>query len=268
MDYSSFNKLKKYMFYNIKTSNNNNINNNKNINIIQNSTKSKNNQNKNQNQNQKDINIFVSVFWIFYYIIEPLNFFINYKKFDIINNYRINISTELKNNKEIFKNKPYYKKNKILQNLVFDKDITLDTLSLLCDYNNIHFLCFNTQFMFSNLLLSEFAKNKTRFEDIEEDTFILDESKLYIINETQNDIEKVTFEKFYNTYINKYQYLHNIDNPNKIIYSKSHYKVDELKEVADKIGCKYEPKVNKNILYNDVVKSIKDSILFNPKNIQ
>lgn len=262
MDYSSFNKLKKFMFYNFKTSNNNNINNNKNINIIQNRIKN------NNKQNQKDINIFVSVFWIFYYIIEPLKFFINYKKFDIINNFKINISTELKNNKDIFKNKSYYKKNKILQNLVFDKDITLDTFSILCDYNNIHFICFNTQFMFSNLLLSEFAKNKTNFEDIEEDTFILDESKLYIINETQQDIQKVTFEKFYNTYINKYQYVHNIDNPTKIIYSKSHYKVDELKEVADKIGCKYDPKVNKNILYNDVEKSIKNSILFNSKNIQ
>ena len=263
-------ELEKYMLYNINIiseENNNNINKEKLSKIFKdNSNKdnsNKDNSNKdnkihhpvNYNDNKKNVSLSIKedltkykildkydkslfipkhqdkLFWSLYILKYGLNKYnLNYNNgFSVEKELKINAVTFMKANKHNVK----VKKTEVESNLLFDKKLSMQSLSLLCNYLNINI---------------RVVYNKYYYD--------------FLNNENEN-----YFNIFYN---NNYgvnldnNYKVNIDdkllilNPNKPINSISYYKLDDLYNLAKKLQIEIlnhdNKKKNKKELYDEIYK--------------
>ena len=175
------------------------------------------------------------LFWCLYILENGINIYnLNFNSaFSIEKEFKIKAITFMKNNEHNVK----IKKTQVESNLLFDKRISIQSLSLLCNMYKINVRLINNNFYY------EFLNNDTQ------------EFKNIIIEN----------KKFGIDFDNKYQNIENkllITNISKPINSLSYYKVDELVELATKLKINVKNENNKNKtkkdIYDEVYKVIYD----------
>ena len=209
------------------------------------------------NKNIREKISFDSIFWIYYYLIyDKNNYILNNKNFKLKKKILYKKIEIIHNFKHIFQLNSYYKKNKVIDNLSNDDDINLMTFSYLCDVEDIIFIVNNNSFFYTNY--PRFDLNLDLFNDeitkIVKKYVIIDEVNEKIINVTENEL-KEEIDKC------KQKYIY-VKNPQKILYSESNYKVNEIYDLADKLNISYNLKSKKSELYKLVKEKIKQSLYF------
>ena len=130
------------------------------------------------------------------------------------------------------------------------------TFSYLCDIEDIIFIVNNNSFFYTNY--PRFDLNLDLINDeitkIVKKYVIIDEINEKIINVTENEL-KEEIDKC------KQKYIY-VKNPQKILYSESNYKVNEIYDLADKLNISYNLKSKKSQLYKLLKEKIKQSLYF------
>lgn len=162
---------------------------------------------------------------------------IGYPELDI--NYNNNIEKNIKytfaQNLEKIK---FKKLNNVVENLCFEENINLYTLSALCKYYNLNFIYIN--------------------ENIKFEMFYNEGSDSYYLVNNRKDIKFVKKENVSKICENKYD-IKNIEKP---INSITYYKVDELTEIYNKMNNNNSDiKYKKNEMYEIIKKNIYSLIL-------
>tara|TARA_Y100000741_G_C18230665_1_gene549653 strand:- start:784 stop:1344 length:561 start_codon:yes stop_codon:yes gene_type:complete len=175
-------------------------------------------------------NNFDKLFFNFLIIIGYPGLDINYN-----NNIEKNIKYIFAQNLEKIK---FKKINNVIENLCYEENINLYTLSALCKYNNLNFIYIN--------------------ENIKYEMFYNEDSNSYYLVNNNKDIKFVKKENLYKICENKY----NIQNIEKPINSITYYKLDELSEIYNKINNDYgHTKYKKKEMYEIIKKTIYSLIL-------
>jgi len=162
---------------------------------------------------------------------------IGYPELDI--NYNNNIEKNIKYNFAQNLEKIKFKKmNNVIENMCYEENINLYTLSALCKYNNLNFIYVN--------------------ENIKYEMFYNEDSNSYYLVNNNKDIKFIKKENLYKICENKY----NIQNIEKPINSITYYKLDELSEIYNKINNDYSDiKYKKKEIYEIIKKNIYSLIL-------
>lgn len=162
---------------------------------------------------------------------------IGYPELDI--NYNNNIEKNIKyifaQNLEKIK---FKKMNNVIENLCYEENINLYTLSALCKYNNLNFIYVN--------------------ENIKYEMFYNEDSNSYYLVNNNKDIKFVKKENLCKICENKY----NIQNIEKPINSITYYKLDELTDIYNiLINNDNNVKYKKKEIYEIIKKNIYSLIL-------
>jgi len=175
------------------------------------------------------------LFWCLYILKNGLNLYnLNFNSgFSIEKELKIKAVTFMKNNEHNIK----IKKTEVESNLLFDKKISIQSLSLLCNMLKMNVRLINNNFYY------EFLNNES-----EEFKYIIIENKNYGIN-LDNTNENIDNKLL-------------IINVSKPINSLSYYKVDELIQLANKLKINIKNENNKNKtkkdIYDEIYKIIYD----------
>lgn len=245
--------IEKFMLYDINIINQNEDNNinkqklnkifeKKNTTITENSNPKNNDYNKNKlikNEYNKS-KLFIpknndKLFWCLYILKNGLNLYnLNFNSgFSIEKEMKIEAVTFMKNNKHNIK----IKKTEVESNLLFDKKMSVQSLSLLCDMLRMNIRLISNNFYY------EFLNNES-----EEFKYIIFENKNYGIN--LDNINYSVDDKLL------------ITNINKPINSLSYYKLDELIQIANKVKINVKNENNKSKtkkdIYDEIYKIIYD----------
>lgn len=196
----------------------------------------KNNKNKHKMQNILG-NLFTpkqhdKLFWCIYIILNGMD------KYNLIHNYfteekneKFKLIEELRNHKYIFK-KTKISRNNIEDELANKKNISLDTLKIICHFKNINIFYIDEQKYYEILL------------DENNDSYVIEKKNMeYGLrpNQTKENIEY---------YRNNFWKLENFNKPLKAISS---YKLQELREICLKLKIPFERKT-KQQLYEEIIK--------------
>lgn len=250
----NFDKLEKYMLFNIYINNDDNINNNYKVNTNDKSdeNKKKFNQifnNKKQetskqlvidkdNTINKDINTLFypsnndKLFWCLYIINYGINEYnLNASKyFSIEKEIKINAITYMKNNNHKIK----VNKSSVENNLLYEKNITIQSFALLCDMFNLNIRIINTNHYY------EFLNN-----DSQDFTNIIYDNKYGIDLLKHNNNDNIN-DNFL------------VTNYSKPINSITYYKVDDIYEICNKLKINIKNSKDKNKtkkeLYDEIYK--------------
>ena len=175
-------------------------------------------------------NNFDKLFFNFFIIIEYPELDINYNN-NIEKNIKYNFAQNLENIK-------FKKMNNVVENLCFEENINLYTLSALCKYYNLNFIYIN--------------------ENIKFEMFYNESGNSYYLVNNSKDIKFVKKENLSKICENKYD-IKNIEKP---INSITYYKLDELTEIYNKINNDYSDiKYKKKEMYEIIKKNIYSLIL-------
>tara|TARA_B110000285_G_scaffold137144_1_gene153612 strand:+ start:161 stop:721 length:561 start_codon:yes stop_codon:yes gene_type:complete len=175
-------------------------------------------------------NNFDKLFFNFLIIIEYPELDINYNN-NIEKNIKYNFAQNLENIK-------FKKMNNVVENLCFEENINLYTLSALCKYYNLNFIYIN--------------------ENIKFEMFYNESGNSYYLVNNSKDIKFVKKENLSKICENKYD-IKNIEKP---INSITYYKLDELTEIYNKINNDYSDiKYKKKEMYEIIKKNIYSLIL-------
>lgn len=186
-------------------------------------------------------NIFIpyqddKLFWILFYIYKGYNEYniVGSNSYSIEMAEKINLITELKANKAIFKE---YKLNKIQENIneiLSFPIISFKTFELICIVKKISILIIKGN-MYHNI----------QFPDTEQVFIIHVVNNIYGCESISvNEIEKYKINRFH---------IENYDKPLKCVGS---FKIDELKELANKLNIEINNKINKQELYQMIQSKI------------
>jgi|TARA_B110000114_G_scaffold175115_1_gene204360 hypothetical protein len=166
------------------------------------------------------------------------NFLLIVRMESISLDYNKNVELKLKYEfAQKMENMKFKKIEDVINNLCYDDNINLKTLSALC------VLLSKTMFYFSQNVFVMLNQN----ENTENEKSYLVEDDLSIVcvkKEKQKELQDTSFE------------IHNLEKP---FYSMSHYKVDELKEISLIIGLNVEGK--KKDIYEKISQHLSNAIL-------
>ena len=123
----------------------------------------------------------------------------------------------------------------IINNLCYEDNINLKTLSALCCYFSKSMYYFSENVF---VTLNESSEPTEQVYLVKNDLSIV-----YVKKEIIKELREKSFE---------------VQDLNKIFYSMSHYKVDELKDIADTIGINSEGK--KKDIYEKITKHLSNAI--------
>ena len=202
---------------------------------------------------------FNNIFWIFYYLLNGnQEYILNNKNFKVKNDILYKFVERINNNefKSIFMGNKIYKKNKIIEILSNHNDIDLMCFSFICDIENIIFFVENTQFYYTNY------PNYDNSLDLISDDITKNVKKYVVIHEKEKKINFVNEDEFKNKILEKRNYLIYVKNPQKIIYSESNYKTNELYDLANKLKLDYNIKVKKCGNYKNIIDKIVPTLFF------
>lgn len=175
------------------------------------------------------------LFWCLYILKNGLNSYnLNFNSgFSIEKEMKIQAVTFMKNNEHNIK----IKKTEVESNLLFDKKMSVQSLSLLCNMLKMNVRLVNNNFYY------EFLNNES-----DEFKYIMIENKNYGINLDNN-----------NNSVDDKLLITNVSKP---INSLSYYKLDELIQLANKLKINVKNENNKNKtkkdIYDEVYKIIYD----------
>tara|TARA_Y100000389_G_C17293400_1_gene429195 strand:- start:18 stop:662 length:645 start_codon:yes stop_codon:yes gene_type:complete len=183
--------------------------------------------NRKNNKKTKLNNNYDKLFFNFLLIVKMDKLTLDYSKNSEIK-FKYEIAQQMENMK-------FKKIENVINNLCFDDTININTLSALC--------CFFSKSVFyfsQNIFLT--LNNE---ENNNENAYLVkrDLSIVYVKKETIKELQLKSFE---------------INNVNKVFYSMSHYKLDELKEIAFKIGI--EPEGKKKVIYDKISQHLSNAI--------
>ena len=173
-------------------------------------------------------NDFDKLFFNFLIIIKHSNIDINYNK-NIEKTIKYNIAQNLENIK-------FKKLNNVINNLCYEDDINLYTLSALCKYYNLNFFYINKNIIYN--------------------MFYNDETENYYLVNNNKDIKYTKKENFIKTS----EGLYNIENIQKPLNSITYYKLNELEDIYNKLTLENNNKYKKKELYQHI-KIYIDSLL-------
>uniref|UniRef100_A0AB39JBQ2 Rho termination factor N-terminal domain-containing protein n=1 Tax=Florenciella sp. virus SA2 TaxID=3240092 RepID=A0AB39JBQ2_9VIRU len=133
----------------------------------------------------------------------------------------------------------YKKIENVINNLCYEDDINLHTLSALASFNNIN-LIYNNNNIYSVLCDCN------------------NSSRPYFLVNMNKDIYQICKEKLEKIKSNCY----NVENILKPMYSMTHYKLDDLKEMIDKmkIELEVEKKYKKQELYDKIKQQLNNDL--------
>ena len=173
-------------------------------------------------------NDFDKLFFNFLIIIKHSNIDINYNK-NIEKTIKYNIAQNLENIK-------FKKLNNVINNLCYEDDINLYTLSALCKYYNLNFFYINKNIIYN--------------------MFYNDETENYYLVNNNKDIKYTKKENF----IKMCKDLYNIENIQKPLNSVTYYKLNELEDIYNNLNLENNKNYKKKELY-EYIKNYIDSLL-------
>lgn len=139
------------------------------------------------------------------------------------------IKYEISHKLENFK---YRLKNNVIENICYEDNINLYSLSCLCSFYKLNIIYSNDYYYY-----------KMIFND---------ESEIFYIVNNNKEFFNIKNEKLETFYDGKYE----IVDINKPIYSQTHYKVDELKEICNQLKLPIsDDKKYKKLDYYQLIKS-------------
>tara|TARA_B100000963_G_scaffold359470_1_gene386898 strand:- start:912 stop:1652 length:741 start_codon:yes stop_codon:yes gene_type:complete len=216
---------------------------------------------KNKHEQSCNIN-FDTQFWIFYYLLEGEdNYILNNKNFKKKQNIIYDVLQNILQFKSVYQNTAYYKKNKLIESFtnIDNNDIDLCGFSFLCTINKIIFFVKNKQFYFTNY--PDYSESL----NIHEDEINNSIKKFVFIDEEYKKIQCVEENEW------KLKLKENIENrvyvknPNKLIYSITNYKLQELYDLANTLNINYHIKSKKADVYKNICDNIISSLFFKMK---
>jgi hypothetical protein len=174
------------------------------------------------------------LFWIFYIIKFGEMEYQLFKNKNIIfeKKYKIDFITKIRDNKTIIKQHKFCTISALENNLANDPKLTLASFLYLCIFEEI------------NVVI---IKNKTYFK-----LFTTDSPTLYLIKEMNSAYSfcEYTIQQFQQNIEAKYYEISNIIKP---INAITHYKVDELKDICQKLDIDIHDKKTKKELYDNII---------------
>ena len=184
------------------------------------------------------------LFWYFYISITSKYDYLNLhkNKYIVEKEYKINLVTQIRKYKDILK-KYKWKKSQIENNLVHDKEITLETFFCICIINkiNVMYINNNTYFEINN---PENTDNYVLIKKIN-DKYILYENTEHDVLKKMDDIR-----------LKKWK----IDNITKPLRNITTYKLPELQDIASKFNIDKlktdGKKKTKKVLYASILEKI------------
>lgn len=178
------------------------------------------------------------LFWLFYIM---LNGFDNYNmiennSFTIEKETKIEYISKIKINKTMLRNMKFNKLNEVETELINDEQISLKTFHILCVIENIDFVYLDKHILFSypSIEIEELENIVAENENNETNSKRL--RNLHIIHKI-NDHYGYEFMNV-RLLLNYTKNRLNIENLEHPLYAISHYKLDELKEIALKLNIK------------------------------
>ena len=208
----------------------------------------------------KRMNIdFDSLFWIFYYIHEDNEKYILHKNdFKIKQSFIYSILENMDSYKNYFSKYTYLKKNKLTESLtnIDNNDLSFLEFVFMCSTHNIIILVKNKQFYFTNY------PNYSESMILEEDNIDICVKKFVMIDENEKRIKTLNHDSFKETMHECKNLKICVSNPDKLLYSVSRYKMDELHMFASKLNIEYDVKLKKNDLYKCIKDNIDESLFF------
>ena len=135
-----------------------------------------------------------------------------------------------------FFNKIMSKINNVINNICYEDNINLYTLSALCKYYKLNFFYIN--------------------ENITHNMFYDEYTESYYLVNNNKDIKYVKKEN----YIKMCKNVYNIENIQKPLNSITYYKLNELEDIYNKLNIEKNEKYKKKDLY-DNIKNYIDSLL-------
>ena len=184
---------------------------------------------KNKNKNKIILNNdFDKLFFNFLIIIKYPSLDINYNK----NKEKV-IKYKIAENLEKIK---FKKMNDVINNICYEDNINLYTLSALCKYYKLNFFYIN--------------------ENITHTMFYNEDTESYYLVNNSKDIKYVKKDN----YLKMCKDLYNIDNIQKPMNSITYYKLNELEAIYDKLNIEKNKNYKKKDLYDHIKKYI-DSLL-------
>ena len=83
-----------------------------------------------------------------------------------------------------------------------------------------------------------------------------------MIDENERRIKEMNHDSFKETMHECKNFKICVSNPDKLLYSVSRYKMDELHMFASKLNIEYDVKLKKNDLYKCIMDNIDESLFF------
>lgn len=199
------------------------------------------------------------LFWLFFIMLNGFDEYnmITSNSFTLEKELKINYINKIKSNKTMLRNMKFNKLNDIETELINDKCISLKTFHILCVLENIEFV-----YLDKNVLFSYPEIDISELEIIvnnENENNSLMQTKLGKLNIIHKINEHYGYEfvnpKLLLNYIQNRLLISNLEHP---LYAISHYKMDELKDIASKLNIKLHDEfgisLKKQELY-DIIKS-------------
>tara|TARA_Y100000389_G_C17471366_1_gene531527 strand:- start:5822 stop:6445 length:624 start_codon:yes stop_codon:yes gene_type:complete len=176
-------------------------------------------------------NNYDKLFFNFLCIISPDKLSYEYNRI-----YEKNIKYEMSHKMINFK---YKQIDNVINNLCYEDDINLHTLSALASFNNVNLIYSN-----NNIYSVLFVSN--------------DSDKPFFLVNMNKDIYQICKDKLEKIKSNCY----NVENISKPIYSITHYKLDDLKEIIDKMKIELEidKKYKKQELYDKIKQQLNNDL--------
>ena len=186
------------------------------------------------------------LFWLFYIILNGFDDYnmIGSNSFSIEKDIKIQYITKIKTNKTMLRNMKFNKLNEVETELINDEQISLKTFHILCVLENIDFVYLDKHILFSypsleieeleNIVQNEFEEGDQNSQNNSNKL-----SNLHIIHKINEHYgyEFVNAKLLLNYTKNRL----NIENLEHPLYAISHYKLDDLKEIASKLNiCLYD----------------------------
>lgn len=183
------------------------------------------------------------LFWCFYILVEGINKYNLSRQhyFQTEKEYKIQLITLLRSNKTTIKSYKM-KRNEIENELLNEKTITLSTFLLLCKLKNMNIICVNKHVYYELVYDTNIDECKPVIE--------YNESKGYgiYINKTSEIIKNIKTNKLF------------IEDINKPLKAITAYKLEDLKEISEKLDItiynNIGKKKNKKDLYEDIRKKL------------
>lgn len=202
------------------------------------------------------------LFWLFFIMLNGFDEYnmITSNSFTLEKELKINYINKIKSNKTMLRNMKFNKLNDIETELINDKCISLKTFHILCVLENIEFVYLDKNVLFSypEIDISE-LENIVSIVNNENENNSLMQTKLGKLNIIHKINEHYGYEfvnpKLLLNYIQNRLLISNLEHP---LYAISHYKMDELKDIASKLNItlhdEFGISLKKQELY-DIIKS-------------